>query len=211
MTERLTFLQQIVKAYQQGGCAGRFADFFGQRGSIETEPMFAVFMTECMAYREHLERLGILQAYLSTKEDPKPVDDQLRPSEDAYTAALLSEISREIGHSVQTGPPEIQIYHNTVLLHRIVFSSKTGLYLCKNILPGTYTIKLLTGRVIWERELMSSEVLLTFSTDQTEVKVAAQTTSGESAPTLEDCVMDRIRIRVFAGPDSGSMEIGYNE
>ena len=206
MTEELKFLQQIVKAYDRKDSASSLTAFFRQVDPLKINHQFTLFMKECLAYRDSLEKLGVLQEFLSIddyqnlgKYGPQKVNHTLQ--------SLLDDIVTEIGYPAKTEEIEIRIFFNHALHCQVVFSHDSNFHVIKNILPGLYIIKLSTGRIIWEKHLTSRHVLLKPPAEQRELKLAAQTGPDRRAATLEDVIMGKIRMRVFAGTNGGVMEI----
>ena len=206
MTKKLTFLQDIVRAYQHEDYAKFLTAFFYQANRLKRNSQFALFMNECLTHRDELEQLGILQKFLSA-DDGQNLEKYKLKETDSALGHLLNSIAKETNYSFETANFEIRIFFNNEIQHQVEFSRNTNLHICKNILPGMYVIKLSTGRIIWKKHLTSPYVLLTPSIEQTEFKLAAQTRPRRQAATLEYVIMDKIRIKVIAGANGGTMEI----
>ena len=206
MTEELTFLQHIARAYQREDYTEHLAALFNKTDLLAMDDQFALFMAECLAYRDRLERLGVLQQALSIGNHQNLAKHERNQVEHTLES-LLDDIDMESDHSAGSDDVEIRIFLNNTLHHQIVFSHDANCHIIEDILPGTYLIKLSTGRTVWERQLTRRHVLLEPPMGQAELRLAAQTGPGRQATTLEDDIMERVRIRIYAGTNGGAMKI----
>jgi len=78
----------------------------------------------------------------------------------------------------------------------------------RNALPGRYTIKLRTGRVLWEDEITKKDLLWHEAFPDRELKLAAATGEAKRVSTKKISVLDgEIIIRVFPGFEDGTIEV----
>ena len=83
-----------------------------------------------------------------------------------------------------------------------------NLRLIRNALPGLYTIRLSTGRVLWIGKLSEKDLLWSKAFPETELKLAAATGEVKRVSTKEFSVLDGgISIRVFPGFEDGTIEV----
>jgi hypothetical protein len=77
-----------------------------------------------------------------------------------------------------------------------------------NITPGTYIIRLSTGRIVWEEALTPEDLIWTYAFPKEDLAVAAKTEPIERAPTRIETILDgELEINVFAGLESGEIKI----
>ena len=206
MMKDIDFLQDIVRSYQQPDCVESLTAFFKQADRLETDSQFACFMNECLKYRNELERLSVLQDFLNVDSYKIQNKDKIRASHENLQS-LLDNIASVIDYPAEIKDFKILIFFDNSLKHQVVLSRDSNLHIIKNILPGMYTIKLSTGLTLWQKYLISTHVFLVPPAEQTEFKLAAQTTPDRRKPTVEDTIMDRVSVRVFAGVNGGTMEV----
>ena len=78
----------------------------------------------------------------------------------------------------------------------------------RNVTPGFYEVRLNTGRVLWQADLIEEDLLWSAAFPEQALDLAADT--GESFPriTKEFTILDgEITIRVFPEIESGRIEI----
>ena len=121
---------------------------------------------------------------------------------------LLAEIAElsQIPEAV-----EISVFHENTLMQSLRFTGLPGTQGIDRVTAGSYTITDATGRVIWEGQLGAEELLWAQAYPGKPVKLAAETAKASPPPTKEIRLFDvEIIIRVFAGIESGRMELTMN-
>ncbi|MFC1761013.1 hypothetical protein ACFL6U_02910 [Planctomycetota bacterium] len=114
----------------------------------------------------------------------------------------LHEAPRSIG---------ISILHENKLFESLTFTEIPGSKTIDNIFPGSYTIALATGRVIWQGPLDKCDLLWMEAYPDQALRLSADTGEPEGEPTQQISVLDgEIILRVFAGLESGRIEIRLN-
>ena len=104
--------------------------------------------------------------------------------------------------------PVIQLICNDRMVDEMTFSERRKTNSIGGIVPGIYQIKLITGRVIWEGELTSKELIWSAAFPEQRLELAAETVDAEKTPTREIMVWDgEIMVRIYAGIESGSIEV----
>lgn len=77
-----------------------------------------------------------------------------------------------------------------------------------HISPGSYTIQLSNGRVVWKGELTREDLLWNYAYPGKELSLAAETVPAEQIPTKIELFLDgELEMSVFAGLESGEMRI----
>ncbi|MCX7013948.1 MAG: hypothetical protein NTW86_15585 [Candidatus Sumerlaeota bacterium] len=90
----------------------------------------------------------------------------------------------------------------------IEFSREGGVGSFGDIMPGSYTLSLDTGLLLWQGELTQSDLLWAEAFPDEPLAMAAETEEAAGRPTIEEALLDgSIRLRVFPGVESGRMEI----
>lgn len=93
----------------------------------------------------------------------------------------------------------------------VTFSKVPGSKTIDNITTGGYNISFATGRLIWKGELTEKDLIWTEAYPGKPFELAADTTERKAQPTKEIRVFDgKITIRVYAGLESGRIEITMN-
>jgi hypothetical protein len=85
--------------------------------------------------------------------------------------------------------------------------SKTPITL-RSITPGSYTIRLSNGRVLWQGDLLRNDLIWAYAYPGKDLAMAAKTESRRQQPTRTLPLLDReLTMQVFAGLESGEMRI----
>lgn len=75
--------------------------------------------------------------------------------------------------------------------------------------PGRYTLKMPTGRVLWEKTLAASDVLLTASSAESVLKMAAATKDEAAPPSVEALLLGgQLVLQIYRGVRGGQLIIG---
>jgi hypothetical protein len=100
--------------------------------------------------------------------------------------------------------PVIEVSNDKGLIIRKTFEKVPSRISFKDIVPGSYKIKLVnTGWIIWEGELTTKELIWTT------LHMAAETKGTQKQPTNEIDLLDngKIILHTYAGSEKGSIEI----
>ncbi|MFC1895239.1 hypothetical protein ACFL0Q_01045 [Thermodesulfobacteriota bacterium] len=101
---------------------------------------------------------------------------------------------------------EVEVLTNDEIIGSLPVSRMTATF--SHITPGTYTIRLTTGRIVWEEELTREDLIWTYAFPEEDLAVAAETEPIEQAPTRMESILDgELEISVFAGLESGEIRI----
>jgi hypothetical protein len=105
----------------------------------------------------------------------------------------------------------ISIFHEDKLLKSLTFVEFPDSKTIDNITPGSYNMAFATGRVIWQGQLTEKDLIWTEAFPGQPLKLSADTGEAEGEPTQETSIFDgEIALRVYAGPESGRIEITMN-
>lgn len=204
MNEGMHFLNQVQDAYRDKDAAKSLADFFSKAQIYNNDPEFMSFMNESILCRNGMEQLSVIQSLL----DQDLIADSMEINGwDLGFMEILCGIYDQIMFSEKNKSLGIQIFCNNTPQHQFDFTETNRYHRCKNIRPGSYLIKLSTGMVVWHKELQEKHVIWNKEQHQKELKLAAHTKPDNIEPVLEEIVMRKIKICVFAGIDAGIMEI----
>ena len=103
---------------------------------------------------------------------------------------------------------EILIERENHVVGSCLFEEFPGRQNVSGIKPGSYQLKLDSGRIIWKGHLTEKDLLWTKAFPGQHLEVAADTGESGSRPTRTvDLAKNGIVLRFYAGVESGSMEI----
>ena len=95
--------------------------------------------------------------------------------------------------------------------HVCVLSGKASTESVSPISPGTYTLRLETGRVLWEVTLREADLVWSQSSRQRPLKLAAETPGAVAQPAREASLLGgELILRVFAGIEAGRIEVEWH-
>jgi len=105
-------------------------------------------------------------------------------------------------------PIAIIVEHNGRVLEAFPIADLPALTLIRRLAPGQYTIKLSTGRVLWEGMLLERHLQWNKAYPGRALDLAADSGAAKAAATLELALLEgEITVRVFPGLETGGMEI----
>ena len=80
------------------------------------------------------------------------------------------------------------------------------------VTPGHYTVRLVTGRLLWEGDLTVEDLVWSAARPGQDLELAAATGEAQAAPIRHDLLLgDQLVLAVFAGPEYGSIQITIKE
>jgi hypothetical protein len=86
------------------------------------------------------------------------------------------------------------------------YEPSTKLISVKGITPGSYTIRLSTGVLLWEGQLQEKELIWTKAFPKEKVKAAAETKAiGQKASHSEPLLNGELTLEIFPGLESGAI------
>ena len=132
-----------------------------------------------------------------------------RPAVDAIRALVRSERGLELLALVaQEAGVAIKLFCDERLVgHAVILAGSSGVRFSQ-ITPGSYSLVMSSGRVLWARKLFAREVLSAWAFPEEPLAVAAQTTPLELKPTVDEVGFEpALRLRVFPGRESGAISV----
>jgi hypothetical protein len=139
------------------------------------------------------ERQAILDA-ISSRRDWKDQYDR-----------LITDIQR---HQPAAAVTRVLLLRNGEPLGFVEVAEGTGRGTVNGATPGSYSLQLDTGRVVWEGSLTEEDLVWTKAFPGQPLPLAADTGEQRSRTTQRfDVFSGEIILQVFAGPESGSVEI----
>ncbi len=80
----------------------------------------------------------------------------------------------------------------------------------RGVVPGAYELSVASGRVIWETTLTKHDLLSAYAFAEEPLRLAADTGGEPDTPTRQALLLDgEMVVRVFAGPETGRVEIEW--
>jgi hypothetical protein len=124
---------------------------------------------------------------------------------------LYEQILAQLKGESETGY-EVSIERNNHPVGTFSLIKEGRSQLLKNMYPGHYTLKLDTGRVIWDGELSQKDLIWSQAHPGKPLKLAADTEEKVILPKREISLLgDKIVLQVFPGVESGTLGIKIKE
>ena len=222
MTKDLYFIPVLDKAFQEAESEAALKNAFDeierlgkQKQYREGFSNFKRFMRQVCKYQELWENDSIRQliaeivtgTFGGTEEEERNVLKRitLAPKLDTEFRAVGQEIDEDSGkHTTAV----IQVLSRKRLIGEMAFTETPGHKSIEGIFPGSYTLKLDIGRVIWEGNLAGKDLIWTEAFGAKRLDLAAETEDIERQPTRKIVLLDGdVVLRTFAGIESGSIEV----
>lgn len=120
----------------------------------------------------------------------------------------LEKLHRETSETQIPRAPEMIIERNGERIVSIACEHLPVTTEIENVKPGLYSVKLDTGRLIWEEELTRHELLWIYAFPEQDLDLAADTGEAVERTTREITLLNgNLIIRVFPGAESGRLEL----
>jgi hypothetical protein len=120
----------------------------------------------------------------------------------------FEKISRETSESEMPRIPEIIVERNGKSIASIPCEHLPVTKEIRGLKPGHYTVRLDTGRVIWEGELTQEELIWTAAFPEQALDLAADTGEAAARTTREATLLNgELIIRVFPEIEGGRLEL----
>ena len=131
-----------------------------------------------------------------------------RPETAADGEIGLQKMTREM--EIPDWEIGVEVLKEDHIIGTFPISKKIAVF--SKISPGSYTIRLTNGRVLWNGELTRENLLWTYAYPGKELRLAAETVAAEQTPTKIELFLDgELEMSVFAGLESGEMRIRVRE
>ena len=99
------------------------------------------------------------------------------------------------------------IFRDNIIVETLTLDKKSN-YRIGKIIAGTYTVKLSTGRVLWEDRLAENDLLIEMNDKDENLRLAADSEKSQPVPSrLIKLLDDMVILRIFAGFKAGTMQI----
>jgi len=103
-------------------------------------------------------------------------------------------------------PIQVEIVRDGQSLGFYEFDEKSPTILIKDVLPGEYAIRLVTGRLLWQSELANEKLCWKDAYPKQKLPAAAETgVIRQKATITENLLGGEIRLEVFPGVESGAI------
>jgi len=222
MTEDLYFIPVLEKAFQEAESKTALKNAFDeierlgkQKQYREGFSNFNRFMGQVCKYQElwKSDSMHQLIATIATgtfegaeKEKQVALESIIsHPEFKAKYEAVCREVGEDSGkHTTAI----IQVFSGKRLIGEMAFAKAIGCESIEGIFPGSYTLKLDIGRVIWKGNLAGKDLIWTEAFGAKRLDLAAETEDVERQPTRKIVLLDEdVVLRTFAGIESGSIEV----
>jgi hypothetical protein len=227
----LYFVRLIARAFQQPDLKNALKEAFKQIESLgrrsehkQDFPQFLRFMAEVKRNCEKVSwesddyldaMLHDLSFQLATglfdgdKDEAKAALSLInsRPHWREHYGMLCEEARKSEGFS---GSMEVIVEKDGGLFDSFTIGEKSVTREISNIKPGDYTVKLDTGRVVWQERLNERDLLWVYAFPEYGLRLAADTGDSISLKTRDVLVLDgEGAIRVYPGVESGRLELKF--
>lgn len=227
MNRTLYFIPLIERALGQSNPRKALVEAFREIQSLGKDPAYADGYARFLSFMEEIAESWKLQDLLASEAGAAILEDFSRQlaaetapngpfsEKDQFglSPALLEHIVHRL-HTlslVDTEPVrmEVDVIRDTEIHATIDLDPTEPVQRISGILPGQYTFRLGSGRVLWKVDLEETDLILKHADPGQNLKLAADT--GEErrrSPTRKMAAVDgELVFRVFAGIESGWIEI----
>lgn len=230
MSNNLYFIPIIAEALQQKDSEESLRQAFEQIKILGQEPQYKQGFRQFEQFMEAVndqvekEKSGILRdnivqelitelatdTFKGSDDERKKVMSviQSQPQWQSEYDKLLTEIEQFHQRPEGVG---ISVFRENKLVESLTFSNFPDSKTIDNIAPGNYNMAFATGRVIWQGRLTEQDLIWTEAFPGQALRLSADTGEPEGEPTQETSIFEgEITLRVYAGPESGRIEITMN-
>ena len=227
MNRTLYFIPLIERALGQSNPRKALVEAFREIQSLGKDPAYADGFARFLSFMEEVAESWKLQNLLSSDAGVALLDDfslQLaaetplnapfsEKGQSGLPPALIEQIKQRLQSlSLLDADPiraEIDVIRDTEIHATIKLDPTEPVQRIGGILPGKYTFRLGSGRMLWEVELKEKDLILKLADPGQNLKLAADTGEGpRHSPTRKmGALSGELVFRVFPGIESGWIEI----
>ena len=227
MNRTLYFIPLIERALGQSNPRKALAEAFREIQSLGRDPAYADGFAMFLSFMEEVAESWKLQDLLASGAGAAILEDlSLQLAAETAPNAPFSEKDQFglppalIGQIKQRLPSlflldaepiraEIDVIRGTEIQATIQLDPTEPVQRIAGILPGKYTFRLGSGRLLWEVELQEKDLILKLADPGQNLKLAADTGEDrQHSPTRKMAVLSgELVFRVFPGIESGWIEI----
>ena len=222
----LYFIRLIAKAFEEPDIATALKEAFKQIEFLGQNPryrqgylQFQRFMTEVNQINEMKDFLDTMVHDLSvqlatglfqgdedeTKEALELINSRSHWREEY---AMLCEDAEKAANFIEK--INVIVEKDDKLFCSLPVEEKAVTRNIHNIKPGNYTVRMDTGRIIWEDRLSEKDLLWAYAYPEQGLRLAADTGETIELKTREIHVLDGdITIEVYPGVESGRIELKF--
>lgn len=183
MRDDLYFIPMIAEALQEPAPKAALIATFERIRAMGKEPRYQ------QGYRQFMDFMDSA-ASGNWEDDPEEVG-----------AMILEELGRQLS-------AEIVVECDGVVVAACSFEQEVGVQTVGDIKPGAYCLRLDTGWLLWEGNLVEKDLLWAKAHPGQDLPMAADTGEPSRQPTREIDLLDgAVVLRVYAGVESGMLEI----
>jgi hypothetical protein len=233
MNDPLFFIRILVNAYDAPDRPKALQDAFETVQRLGLQPGYEQALAQCRAFLEEVVRQAPMRSQGEQSNNDSMIDliiiglatgtfDGTDAAKEALTTLVTSRPEwREKYECIRTdlqfapdvpGVVEIILARDDVDLPMLSFARGGATHTIAHVLPGHYSMRLSTGRVLWAGELQREDVEWTAAFPGRALDLAAadaRTLAGP--PTREMRLLDgEVVMRIFPGLEAGAMVITVN-
>jgi len=217
MTHDLFFIPLIARALQEPDVRRALAEAFGQIEQLANRSgyehgysQFQSFMSAVHRRRELLQQQSIRRQMLeclmadNSESERRILEAWLK--HDSELKREYETLSRQLNPEERV--PQLRLFREGTPIGQLTWQTTGGSLTIDDIIPGSYSLQLDTGLVIWEGMLTSRELIWKEAFGHRRLELAAEAGEIQRTPTRQVDIPDAcLLLRIFAGIESGSMEI----
>jgi len=183
MRDDLYFIPMIAEALQEPDPKTALIATFERIRAMSEEPRFQ------QGYRQLMDFMD------------SAVSGRWEDALEEVGAMILEELDRPLA-------AEIVVERDGVVVASCCFEPAMAVRAIGDINPGDYCLRLDTGRLLWEGELVEEDLLWAKAHPGQDLQMAADADGSPRQPTREIELLDgAVVLRVYAGLESGMLEI----
>ena len=221
MNKNLYFIEIFNTAFQQADPKVALRNAFEQIQHLGRQKQFRDgfcnferFMEQVSKYRKLRETDSVRQliteiateTFSGTEKQRRAVVESI--AFDSEVKAEYEKVCRQVCRDCCKQTAVIQFFRDKLLIGEMTFSEAVGRKTIGRILPGDYTLKLDTGRVVWQGNLSGQDLIWIEAFGTRKLDLAAETSGIKRLPVRSETLLDGDMIlRTFAGIESGTIEI----
>jgi len=229
MASHLYFIPILARALKRQDSGAAFRDAFGEIQALGQSPeyregcqQFERFMEAAAspsdadsrdldAMAEGLAQSLIADLVAGTFDgDPhsRALALEFIRSRDSWRAEYRRQLRHAELESEANADIEVRLEDETHGRRSVTVPREGGIRSFDGIVPGSYTLTLDTGLLLWQGALEASDLLWEEAFPEEPLAMAAETEETESQATIEEALLGgTIRMRVFPGVESGRIEV----
>ena len=201
MAEKLYFIKLLQQALQQPEPQKALQKAFDKIAALGKQHGYE------QGHKQFLHFMSLVQANLDGRQAQKEADQRIEPNAHQYLEHIKTLLN---GYEPEHMLPGLIVERDGAPFATLMVDVGKTANVIEGVRPGYYSIRLDTGRRLWQGRLSSRDIVWREAFPEEPLALAADTDQRQATASREISLGEGdLLLRVIPGRKSGRLEIGY--